>query len=123
MVTTPPKRHGCLTALLIYMLIINSLTVAVALFAGFAIAFPEAPSWLPIVVAVVCTLNIFLTFALFRWQRWAFYVFCGCAGAMFIIYLAAGLSLIDSAIGLLGPAVLYGVLQIGKENKGWLQLK
>jgi hypothetical protein len=40
-----------------------------------------------------------------------------------IINLALGLGIFQSAVGLIGIAVLYGVLQIGKENKGWPQLE
>jgi hypothetical protein len=107
------------------MLVINSVAMMVSLFArnAFAKALPEAPNWLPIVLAAASGLNLILTVFLFRWQRWAFYVFCGSAGAMFTVNLIVGLSLIGSVVGLLGPVILYWALQIGKEDKGWPQLK
>ncbi|MDR3460606.1 MAG: hypothetical protein P4N60_24520 [Verrucomicrobiae bacterium] len=123
--TTPPKRHGCLTVLLIFMLVVNSLTMATYLFAGQRImaAFPKAPSWLPYVLAVGCALNVFFTVSIFRWQKWAFYAFCVVAGVCFFVNIAIGVPLISAILGLLGPAVLYGVLQIGKEDRGWFHLK
>ncbi len=42
---------------------------------------------------------------------------------MFTVNLIVGLSLIGSVVGLLGPVILYWALQIGKEDKGWPQLK
>jgi hypothetical protein len=59
----------------------------------------------------------------FRWQKWAFYAFCVVAGVCFVVNMAIGVPLISAVLGLLGPAVLYGVLQIGKEDKGWSHLK
>ena len=123
--TTLPKRHGCLTAFLIFMLVVNSLTMAIYLIGGHRVtaAFPNAPSWLPYVLAAGCALNVFFTVSIFRWQKWAFYAFCVVAGVCFVINVAIGAPLISAVLGLLGPAVLYGVLHIGKEDKGWSQLK
>ena len=123
--TTTPQRHGCLTAFLITMLIVNSLTMAVYLVAGGRLmdAFPSAPNWICYALVAGSALNVFLTISLFRWKKWAFYAFCVVAGVMFVVNISIGVSLFGSVVGLIGPAALYGVLQIGKENKGWPQLK
>jgi hypothetical protein len=107
------------------MLVANSLTMATYLLAGDKIAakFPNAPRWLPYVLAVGCALNIIFTISVFRWKKWAFYGFCIVAGACFLINVSIGLPWYSAVLGLLGPALLYGVLQIGKEDKGWTQLK
>ena len=107
------------------MLVANSLTMASYLLGGDRVAalFPKAPSWLPYLLAVGCALNIALTISIFRWQKWAFYGFCIIAGVTFAINISIGLPLYSAILGLLGPVVLYGVLQIGKEDKGWTHLK
>ena len=125
--TMPPKRHGCLTALLLFMLVANSLTMAIYLLAGgrgrIAAQFPNAPSWLLYLLEVGCALNIIFTVSVFRWKKWAFYGFCIVAGVCFLINISIGFPWYSAVLGLLGPALLYGVLQIGKEDKGWTQLK
>jgi hypothetical protein len=42
--------------------------------------------------------------------------------ALFVNF-ALGIGIGQSLLGLLGVALLYAVLQIGKENKGWPQLE
>jgi hypothetical protein len=43
--------------------------------------------------------------------------------AAFALNLAIGVSIPQAIMGLAGIAILYGVLQIGGENKGWAQLE
>ena len=85
--------------------------------------FPKAPSWIIYPLVAGCVLNVFLTVSLFRWKKWAFYAFCAVAGIMFFVNLSIGVSTLHAISGLLGPALLYGVLQIGGANKGWPHLK
>ena len=109
------RRHGCLTAYLIFAIIAN---VGVALYyvfeglAGFAIG-------AIFVVLLIC--NIICLIALFKWKKWGFWgVVVGIIiGVCLNLYLGLGPV---SFSGLIALAVLYGVLQIGKENKGWPQL-
>jgi hypothetical protein len=42
---------------------------------------------------------------------------------VFAVNLAIGLDIISAILGLVGVAVLFGALHIGKENKGWTQLE
>ena len=107
------------------MLAVNGLTFIYYVLAGdrIAAAFPNAPSWSPYVLAVGCAFNVILTISVFRWKKWAFYAFCVVAGFTFILNLLIGVSLFSAILGLIGPALLYGVLQIGDANKGWPQLK
>jgi hypothetical protein len=41
----------------------------------------------------------------------------------FLVNLAAGLGVFQSILGLAGMSILYGVLHIGTENEGWIQLE
>ncbi len=126
MTPTTPRRHICLTAYLILMLVVNIAMLAACFFdeEGIEDLLPDAPIWLSyVLVAGGYVLNIFLILALFRWKKWAFYACCLVAVARFFVNLSLEAPLFGAVMGLLGPAILYGVLQIGKENKGWPQLK
>lgn len=125
--TTPSvvrKRHGCLTAWLVLMLISN--LVAVLANAGSASVrqyYPNAPGWAFPALIIVGILNIVFVIALFRWKKWGFW---GCAATTvvaFVVNLLVGLNVLTAVIGLAGPLILFGILQIGGENKGWSQLE
>jgi uncharacterized membrane protein (DUF2068 family) len=115
-----PKRHGCLTAYLIFMLIANSAT-ALILTLTF-INNLDTAHWAVPLVAVCGFLNLVCAIALLRWKKWGFWGFCISATITFISNLNLGTDIGSSLLGLVGIAVLFGVLQIGKENKGWTQL-
>lgn len=119
------QRHGCLTAWLILMIITNSVMALMYLFGSGMIRqrFPDAPSWAFPVLAVLGIINLICAIALFSWRKWGFIGFAATSVAAIIVNLAVGLNIIQALMGLLGIAVLYGVLHIGKENKGWPQLE
>ena len=109
------RRHGCLTAYLIFGIIANAglvLYYAVGGLAAFAIG---------AVFVVLLIFNIICFVALFKWKKWAFWGFIVSAIAALCLNLYIGLGPVSFS-GLIGLAVLYGVLQIGKESKGWPQL-
>ena len=56
------------------------------------------------------------------WKKWGFYGFCGSAAAALVVNLSIGVGPAQSFMGLIGVGLLYAVLQIGGENKGWTQL-
>jgi hypothetical protein len=109
------------------MLIANGLTTAFYLFRAGTVqrAFPDAPAWTPYLLAAGCAFNILLAIALFLWRKWAFYAICGMAVFMFCLNLWLGVfrSPVQVIGGFLGPAILYAVLQMGGEDKGWAHLK
>jgi hypothetical protein len=62
------------------------------------------------------------------WKKWGFWGFCATsvlALAINLIYFRSGtVTIIISIISsLLAVLILFGVLHIGRENKGWPQLK
>lgn len=118
------SRHGCLTAYLILMLIANAGTALIYLLAGDMVlqAFPDAPGWTIPVLVFVTSFNFVCAIALFKWKKWGFWGFCVSAVAALGINLAIGLGPGSSIGGLVGVAILYGVLHIGDNNKGWSQL-
>lgn len=118
------QRHGCLTAFLIVMIVLNSITALAYLVGSQAIqqALPGIPAWALIVLGVVAVFNLVCAIALFNWKKWGFWGFIISSIVTLVINLNIGLGVAQSLSGLIGVAVLYGVLQIGKENKGWPQL-
>jgi hypothetical protein len=121
---TQKNRHGCLTAMLVFMIIVNSAITLFYLFGSEAMkqALPNAPNWAFPVLTIVGVFNLVCAIALFRWQKWGFWGFCISSLIALFTNLSLGLGA-NSISGLIGVAILYGVLQIGKENKGWPQLE
>ena len=69
------------------------------------------------------TFNIVCAVALFQWKKWAFWGFVASAVITFAINLEIGLGVGQAVLGLIGIVILYWVLQMGKEKKGWAQLE
>ena len=118
------QRHGCLTAWLIFMMIGNSITALLYFLNSQAIkqALPTIPDWSLPILAIIALFNLICAIALFKWQKWGFWGFLGSTVATFIINVSIGIGVGQSLPGLIGIAILYGVLNIG-DNKGWSQLK
>ena len=119
------KRHGCLTAWLIFMIVANSLATLVYLLAGEIIRqnLPEFPVGMILVLAGLCAFNVVCAVALFNWKIWGFYGFVATSILALVANLNAGTHPVKALLGLLGVVLLYAVLQIGNENKGWTQLE
>jgi uncharacterized membrane protein (DUF2068 family) len=119
------QRHGCLSAWLVLM-IVGNLLVAVAYLIATAAAgqhFLNAPRWTSPVLAVGAIVNVICAYALWHWKKWGFYGFIATAALAFAVNLKIGAGIFQSFLGLAGLAILIGVLNIGKENKGWGQLE
>lgn len=119
------QRHGCLTTWLVLMIVANSLTALLYTFGSAAILqnLPDAPAWALPVLGVACVINVVFAVALLQWKKWGFFGFTAMAIVTLFINLAIGLEVAQALPGLLGIAVLYWVLQMGQENKGWTQLE
>ena len=118
------QRHGCLLAFLILLVVVNSGVALVYLLGSQVIqkSVPQAPMWAIMVLGVVSAFNVICAIAIFNWKKWGFWGFVLTSLVALYINLTIGLGIGNSLLGLVGVAVLYGVLQIGKENKGWSQL-
>ena len=121
----PKQRHGCLTAWLILMIVANSLSALMYIFAKNLImnAVPSTPGWTFPVYAVLGIVNVICAIALTRWKKWGFYGFVATTIAGLVINILIQVEVRQIVFGLLGIVILFGVLQIGKENKGWPQLE
>jgi len=118
------ERHGCLTAYLALAIIANSATALLYLFGAAAIkrSTPNIPDWAFPVLIVLVLFNLACAIALLRWKKWGFWGLIVSAVVTLGINLTIGLGLSSAIVGLLGVVILYGVLQIGKDNRGWPQL-
>ncbi len=123
--TNPTKqRHGCLTAWLILSIISNAFTALLYLInlAGSG-NLGNIPVWALILLIILSAFNVICAILLFKWKKMGFWGFCISSVLVMIVNLALGLQVYLVLLGIVGVAVLYGVLQIGKENKGWPQLE
>ncbi len=81
-------------------------------------------SLLGIAVIVLCAVaNIVFALALLRFMKWGFYGFVVTSVVALVVNMSMGLGLFRSLLGLVGIAILYGVLNIGQTNKAWPRLK
>ena len=113
------QRHGCVTAWLILMIIANSLTAILYLFAGDMVAqnFPGGISnSMLILLALLGIGNVVFSILLFKWMKIGFWGFLVNSIGVLIVNLSIGLGIGQSLFGLVGIAILYGVLQIKKDN-------
>jgi len=118
------KRHGCLMAYLIFLIVIVAGVVVyyIANASSLKSTF-NLPRWTLPMLIILALLEIVCAIALLKWKKWGFWGFCALAVASLIVNIFSGLGFITSLTGLIGIAIMYGVLNIGnKENKGWPQL-
>lgn len=119
------SRHGCLTAWLVLMIIANAASGLIYIFGGSTVrsTFPGAPGWAFPALIVFSLVNLVCAIAIFQWKKWGFWGFCASSILVGFVNLSIGLGIGTTLGGLIGLAILYGVLQIGNENKGWPQLE
>ncbi len=126
--TSPPapiSRHGCLTAYLIFIIIVNSALALTYLLGSSYIQGQGAkmPAWAFWALALCGVINVVAAVALLQWKRWGFWAFVASALASVAINLSIGLGLAGLFGSLFGILVLFGVLQIGQERKAWPRLQ
>jgi hypothetical protein len=118
-VSAQKHRHGCLAAYLVLMIVVNSVMALTYLLLSEGI---HKPRWAFPVLIVTGIFNVVCAIALFRWKKWGFWGFAASAITIFFVNLSLGLGTGRALLGFLGLPILYGVLHIGKERKGWSQL-
>jgi hypothetical protein len=108
-------RPGFLTAWLVFIIFANLLFAIVYLFAGDMItkSIPEGLSApILILLAIGGIANVIFSVKLFQWKKWGFWGFVITSIGELIIKLSIGLGIGHSLIGLLGVAILYGILKM-----------
>ena len=120
-----PKRHGCVTAWLVIMIVIYTLNMGYGLIAGFLRHDPTqmVPQWLLGLLTLICLLNILFAVFIFQWKKWAFWGFLATSvSTMGINYAVYGIR--QALIGLFAIVILYATLQIKEQGKSaWENLR
>jgi hypothetical protein len=121
------KRHGCVTAWLSFMIIINAFVGILYLFGSEKMAVELTGNInngdLFIVLGITSTVNLILAVLMLMWKKWAFYGFIFTAIVALIINVSIGLGVGSILGGLIGVFVLYGILQIkGDGRSTWEQM-
>ena len=122
---TGKKRHGCLTTWMILILIGCVLSLAGYLAGASFMVGDDRPGWYIPVNIIIIVIQIISAIAILKWKKWGFWGFVVATVISVIIGFTAGAGMGIATIvgGIIGIAILYGVLHIGKENKGWPQLE
>lgn len=118
--TLKKQRHGCVTSLLIFMMMANSASVILYLFATefisktLSIQISDSDK---IFLSLFQIANFISCILLFQWKKIGFwlYIATNVATVVLSIYQGKGISQLWSA--LFGVAFLYGVMQIATKNR------
>jgi len=84
---------------------------------------PNAPVWTMPTLVAACIANVVFAVALFQWKKWGFFGFVGSTILVMVIGLTIGKPIGRVLLQVLWVVILYAVLQIGKEKRGWTQLE
>ena len=114
------RRHGCLDAYLLLLMIVNLILTAAYVFSSDTMS--VVASWVYPVLAACTAFNLVCAIALIRLRKWGFWGFCATAAVAFVVNLQTGIGVVMAEQGLIGVVILFGVLQIGREHKAWPQL-
>jgi hypothetical protein len=123
----PRSRHGCVTAWLVFIIVANALVSLIYLMASDRLAM-RLPTHVSestfLLLAAVGIFNVICAILLLRWKIIGFWGFLISGIATIFINLNAGLGIGQALFGLIGVAVLFGILNIQKFGKStWEQLE
>jgi len=115
------ERHGCVTAWLIFVIVVNSIVGILYLISAIGAGMYDtiSPTML-LLLTVLSVINVICAVMLLQWKKVGFFGFVGTSIVAFIINLSLGMDTLQALFGLVGIAVLYAVLQIKKDEiKTW----
>ncbi|MBN2144876.1 MAG: hypothetical protein JW774_09660 [Candidatus Aureabacteria bacterium] len=115
------QRHGCLTLFLIFLILISALIALNYTLNAYKIS-RMIPVWAVMANIVIVIMNIVSAVALLQLKKWGFWLFFALGWISTFVNWASGLPFFVSMGGLVSVLILYGILHIGKDNKGWPQL-
>jgi hypothetical protein len=120
-------RHGCLTAWLIMLIIVNSLISLLYFFVDISTLNPnvkDLPPVTKILFGILSLINIAFAFALLNWKKWGYYGFFVSSIMMFFTNVNFGMPPSNAIVSFVGISLLFLILQIKKDGKsGWEQLE
>ncbi len=120
-------RHGCVTTWLVLMIIVNSMTAILYFFANDLITQNlqgDVSNTMIILLGLLGVGNVIFAAMLLKWRKIGFWGFLITSIGTLFINIIIGLGIGQSLFGLIGIGVLYGVLQIKKNNiSAWENLE
>ena len=127
------KRHGCLAALLALIFLVSALAILVQIIVFFfkpepvvqdvqSLSNTSEPRWLFFVYGTVNLIKFVSAYAILSWKKWGFWIFTLICFVNLGVNLNTGFHIPNGIFGIILVAILYGVLQIGGEKRGWAQL-
>jgi hypothetical protein len=111
----PKQRHWCLTAWLLLMIIANSIIILSRLM---TMTIKSA-----IALSFFSIANVVFLVALSEWKKWGFLGYVGTNILIMVRGLTTGWHIGRFLLQVLWVLILYALLQIGKEKRGWTQLE
>src|ERR1035437_4875874 len=112
------QRHGCVTSLLVIMIIFNSIATLIYFFESDLILrnLPKNVTYSSLVLlGLFGIINVISSILLLKWIKLGFWGFIISSVCVYAINVNNGMGVFRSLSGILGVLVLYGVLQI-KQN-------
>lgn len=113
------ERHGCVTSWLVLMIIANSICSFAYFFSSEKIQYNlggDISTSTIMLLGVICVANIIFAIMIFSWKKIGFWGFVITSLIAVIINLNIGLGIVQSISGLIGIAILYGILNMKKNN-------
>jgi len=124
--TSPRKRHGCVTAWLVVMIVVYTATMFYSILSSNPEYNPYSlviPQWVFFLLAFISLLNVVFAVFLLRWKKWGFWGFAATSVVTMGVNIYAGQGIVQSLVGLVGVGVLFAILQIKADGKSaWERL-
>ena len=122
------RRHGCLTALLILAIGVNSVGALIALLAAgrwlnSGDPWQDETASAPLIVVCLHACAVVCAIAILKWKKWGFWGLCVGYVCMAALNVSLGWGLEHAFGGLVGLALLILLLNIGGEDNAWAQLE
>lgn len=120
------ERHGCVTAWLIFMIVVNSIVALLYLLGSGMIAenLPGVSGATILISGLLSIANVVFAVLLLQWKKIGFFGFAGISVVALALNVSSGMSVGQSLLGLVGVAILYGILQIKQNDKSaWENLE
>jgi len=121
--TRAKSRHGCVSASLIFMIIIYALGAMLYFFfyENMMEMMPEEsleqmPDTNPMILGVMSILNLVFAVLLLQWKKIGFWGFVATSIISLGLNISSGLGITSIIGGLVGILILYGILQIPKDE-------
>jgi glucan phosphoethanolaminetransferase (alkaline phosphatase superfamily) len=117
------KRHGCLTVYLSVVIVGIVIFLFIYLLRGLA---PDSawPVWEILLCSFFALVDIVCLIAIFKWKKWGVWGLCAIQVIGLIVNIIQKEYIIVSIINLaFRLGLLFLVLNIGGEDKGWTQLE